>query len=206
MAYTIIIGCLIANVFLFPIGKALTRAVAKVIQVRYTYLACAIIMFCFAGAFAASGHVKELILTAGILILSYILTILDIDNTPLLLGMILEPIMEKYFVSASMAYDRDYSIFVRRPISLVILIITVVMVISMMRVNRRVNALNAQQEAAMAAEHADMGSVEDAVSAVKTVAEDTEGTFTSELADAVFEREHVKADPEVKANMESKDN
>ena len=128
MAYTIIIGCLVANIFLYPIGKALTRAVAKVIQVRYTYLACAIIMFCFAGAFAASGHVKELILTAAILILSYVLTILDIDNTPLLLGMILEPIMEKYFVSASMAYDRDYSIFIRRPISLVILIITVVMV------------------------------------------------------------------------------
>ena len=80
-------------------------------------------MFCFAGAFAASGHVKELILTAAILILSYVLTILDIDNTPLL-GMILEPIMEKYFVSASMAYDRDYSIFVRRPISAVILIVT----------------------------------------------------------------------------------
>lgn len=38
--------------------------------------------------------------------------------------MILEPIMEKYFVSASMAYDRDYSIFVRRPISAVILIVT----------------------------------------------------------------------------------
>ena len=54
MAYTIIIGCLVANIFLYPIGKALTRAVAKVIQVRYTYLACAIIMFCFAGAFAAA--------------------------------------------------------------------------------------------------------------------------------------------------------
>ena len=81
--------------------------------------------------------------------------------------MILEPIMEKYFVSASMAYDRDYSIFVRRPISLVILIITVVMVISMMRVNRRVNALNAEQEAAMAAEHEQMGSAEDAVRAVE---------------------------------------
>ena len=156
MAYTIILGCLVANIFLYPIGKALTRGVAKIVQVRYTYLAPVIIMFCFAGAFAASGHYKELILTAAILIFSYILTVLDIDNTPLLLGMILEDIMEKYFVSASMSYDRDYSIFVRRPISLVILIITVVMVISMMRVNKRVNKLNAEQEAKMEAEHAAM--------------------------------------------------
>ena len=196
MAYTIILGCLVANIFLYPIGKALTRAVAKIIQVRYTYLACAIIMFCFAGAFAASGHYKELILTAAILILSYILTLLDIDNTPLLLGMILEPIMEKYFVSASMAYDRDYSIFVRRPISLVILIITVVMVFSMMRVNRRVNRLNAEQEAKMEAEHAAMGSDTDASEAMAQAEAVTEESFESAIAGAVFEKEHVKATPE----------
>ena len=163
---------------------------------RYTYLACAIIMFCFAGAFAASGHYKELVLTAAILILSYVLTILDIDNTPLLLGMILEPIMEKYFVSASMAYDRDYSIFVRRPISLVILIITVVMVASMMRVNKRVNALNAQQEAAMAAEHEKMGSDEAASKAVTSAEDAANESFESAIAGAVFEREHVKSNPD----------
>ena len=196
MAYTIILGCLVANIFLYPIGKALTRAVAKIIQVRYTYLACAIIMFCFAGAFAASGHYKELILTAAILIFSYILTLLDIDNTPLLLGMILEPIMEKYFVSASMSYDRDYSIFVRRPISLVILIVTVVMVFSMMRVNRRVNRLNAEQEAAMAAEHAQFGSDADAAKAVEAAKAVTEESFESAIAGAVFEQEHVKATPD----------
>ena len=196
MAYTIILGCLVANIFLYPIGKALTRAVAKIIQVRYTYLACAIIMFCFAGAFAASGHYKELILTAAILIFSYILTLLDIDNTPLLLGMILEPIMEKYFVSASMSYDRDYSIFVRRPISLVILIVTVVMVFSMMRVNRRVNRLNAEQEAAMAAEHAQFGSDADAAKAVEAAQAVTEESFESAIAGAVFEQEHVKATPD----------
>ena len=196
MAYTIILGCLVANIFLYPIGKALTRAVAKIIQVRYTYLACAIIMFCFAGAFAASGHYKELILTAAILIFSYILTLLDIDNTPLLLGMILEPIMEKYFVSASMSYDRDYSIFVRRPISLVILIVTVVMVFSMMRVNRRVNRLNAEQEAAMAAEHAQFGSDDDAAKAVEAAQAVTEESFESAIAGAVFEQEHVKATPD----------
>ena len=47
-------------------------------------------------------------------------------------------------------------LFLRRPISAVILIITVVMVISMMKVNKKVNELNAKQEAEMAAEHAKM--------------------------------------------------
>ena len=156
MAYTIIIGCLVANVLLAPLGLGMTRIVAKIVQVRYTYLAPVIIMFCFAGAFAATGNTKELIICAGILIFSYILTVLDIDNTPLLLGMILEDIMEQNFVTASMSYDRNYSIFITRPISAVILIVTVVLLVSMIRVNRRIAKLNAKQEAEMAAEHAKM--------------------------------------------------
>ena len=89
MAYTIILGCLIANILLFPIGLGMTRTVAKIVQVRYTYLAPLIIMFCFAGSFASTGNTKELVICAAILVFSYLLTILDIDNTPLMLGMIL---------------------------------------------------------------------------------------------------------------------
>ncbi len=156
MAYTIILGLLVANIFLAPFGLVLTRVVAKIVQVKYTYLAPVIIMFCFAGAFAATGNTKELILTAAILVFSYILTILDIDNTPLMLGLILESIMEKNFVSASMAYDRDYSVFLTRPISLVILIVTVVLLVSMMRVNARVALMDEEEQKAVDAEHVDM--------------------------------------------------
>lgn len=69
--------------------------------------------------------------------------------------MILEDIMEQNFVTASMSYERNYSIFITRPISAVILIITVVLLVSMIRVNRRVAKLNEQQEAEMAAAHAE---------------------------------------------------
>ena len=68
---------------------------------------------------------------------------------------ILEDIMEQNFVTASMSYERNYSIFITRPISAVILIITVVLLVSMIRVNRRVAKLNEQQEAEMAAAHAE---------------------------------------------------
>ena len=154
MAYTIIIGCLVANVLLAPLGLGMTRAVAKIVQVKYTYLAPVIIMFCFAGAYAATGNTKELILCAAILIFSYILTLLDISNTPLILGMILEDIMEQNFVTAAMSYDRNYSIFFTRPISAAILIITVVLLVSMMRLNKKIEALNAKQMEDIAAGHA----------------------------------------------------
>ena len=135
----------------------MTRSVAKIVQVRYTYLAPVIIMFCFAGAFAATGNTKELIITAAVLIFSYILTLLDISNTPLMLGMVLEEIMEKNFVTASMAYDKDYSIFVRRPISLAILIITVLLLVSLMRMNSKIEAMNQANIEEMEKEHAKIG-------------------------------------------------
>jgi len=153
MAYTIILGCLIANIFLYPIGKALTRGVAKIVQVRYTYLAPVIIMFCFAGAYAASNNPKELIIAAAILVFSYLITLLDISNTPLLLGMILEKIMEQNFTAAYMADNSSPLFFMHKPITVVILVITVVLLVSMLRVNARIEKLNAEQEAEMAADH-----------------------------------------------------
>ena len=98
-------------------------------------------MFCFAGAFAATGNTKELILVAAILVFSYVLVVLDISSTPLMLGMILADIMEMNFVTSMMSYDKDYLIFFKRPISCVILILTVILVISMLRINKKVEAL-----------------------------------------------------------------
>lgn len=156
MAYTIILGCLIANIFLYPIGKALTRGVAKIVQVRYTYLAPVIIMFCFAGAYAASNTPKELVIAAAILVFSYLITLLDISNTPLLLGMILEKIMEQNFTTAYMADNASPLFFLHSPISVVILVITIVLLVSMLKVNARIEKLNAEQEAEMAADHASL--------------------------------------------------
>ena len=118
---------------------------AKIIQVRYTYLAPIIIIFCFAGAFAATGNTKELVLTAAILVFSYLLTMLDISSTPLMLGMILADIMEMNFVTSMMRYNKDYTIFVKRPISCAILILTVILVVSMIRINKKVEAMNQAQ-------------------------------------------------------------
>ena len=205
MAYTIILGCLIANILLYPIGLGITRAVAKIVQVRYTYLAPIIIMFCFAGSFASTGNTKELVICAAVLIFSYILTLLDIDITPLMLGMILEDIMEKNFVTASMAYNRDYTIFVRRPISLVILVLTVLLLISLMRMNKKIEALNQANIEAMEKEHAEMEK-EEAEEAAKAAAE--AGQEAKAAAEADQEAvETVEADKEkVAEKTESEEN
>ncbi|NDL67004.1 tripartite tricarboxylate transporter permease [Anaerotalea alkaliphila] len=145
-AYAIICGILIANILLYLIGVIFTKQVAKIVQVRYSYLGPLIIAFCFAGAFAANGSPYEIILMLGILVLSYILTVLDISVIPIMLGMILAPIMEQNFINSMIIYDGDLLIFFKRPISLVILVLTVVLVWSFTKVNRKVDKMNQAHE------------------------------------------------------------
>ena len=144
-AYSIMIGKLVTAFMLIVIGLVFTRLVARIVRVRYSYLTPVIVMFCFAGAFAATGHIKEVTIAAGMLILSYILNVLKISAIPLMLGMILTPIMERNFITGMLAHGNDISIFVRRPVALGILVLTVVLTWSLLRVNRKVMAT---QEAA----------------------------------------------------------
>ena len=145
ITYSIILGTLIANIALILVGLVFTRLISKIVQVRYTYLAPVIIMCCFAGAFAATGNVKELVITGGLLVVSYIFVVLDISTIPLMLGMILADIMELNFVTTMMSYDGDFLIFFKRPITIVILILTVVLTFSLIRLNNKVNKLNEDQ-------------------------------------------------------------
>ena len=142
IAYTIIIGVLVANFLLFFIGKVFTKQVAKIVSVKYSYLGPLIITFCFAGAYAANGSKYEVILMMAILVISYILSMLKISVIPIMLGMILAPILESNFVNAMTIYNGDLLIFFKRPISLIILILTVILVWSFMRVNKKVNEIN----------------------------------------------------------------
>ncbi|ONI43290.1 hypothetical protein AN640_06510 [Candidatus Epulonipiscium fishelsonii] len=145
IAYSIILGTLVANILLIFVGAICTRAVAKIVQVKYTYLAPVIILFCFAGSFAATGNIKELVITAALLVVSYLFVLLDFSIIPLMLGMILADIMEMNFVTSMMSYDNDFFIFFKKPITLGILILTVILLVSLIRLNKRVSKLSDEQ-------------------------------------------------------------
>lgn len=153
-AYGIMIGIIIANLFLYVLGKIFTRGVAKIVQVRYSYLGPLIMAFCFAGAFAANSSKYEIILMLGLFVIAYVLNKLDISVIPIMLGMILGPIIEQNFVNSMIIYDGDYLIFFKRPISLIILILTVIMVYSVIRVNKKVEKISKEN---IEEEHVNVG-------------------------------------------------
>ncbi|MCG8479612.1 MAG: tripartite tricarboxylate transporter permease [Spirochaetales bacterium] len=140
ITYSIIIGFLISNILLLILGKIVTKRVSRIINLPYGFLGINIILFCFAGAFAASGNINEMLLIVPLAILSYGLHILGFSVIPTMLGLILGPIIELNFTRSMIVSGGDLFIFVKEPISLAILILALVFTVLILRMNRSLDS------------------------------------------------------------------
>ena len=138
--YSIIIGLIICNIFLYILGTVFTKQIAKVIKIPYRILGVAISLFCFAGAFANSGNIWEMLLIVPLAVAGYFLGLLGFSVIPMMLGLILGPIMENNFTRSMIVYDNDLLIFFKEPISLGILIFAVIFTILIVRMNNQIHA------------------------------------------------------------------
>jgi putative tricarboxylic transport membrane protein len=143
--YSIIVGLVICNILLYFLGKIFTKQVSKVIRIPYKNLGIAISLFCFAGAFANSGNVWEMVLIVPLAAAGYFLGLLGFSVIPMMLGLILGPIVENNFTRSMIVYDNDVLIFFKEPISCAILVIAVVFTILITRMNKQIEALAAEQ-------------------------------------------------------------
>ena len=150
--YSIIIGLIICNVILYVLGRLFTKQIAKVIKIPYNVLGIAIALFCFAGAFANSGNIWEMLLIVPLAAAGYFLNKLGFSVIPMMLGLILGPIVENNFTRSMIVYNNDLLIFFKEPISCGILIFAVLFTILIVRMNNRIEGQGAEAEKMMARE------------------------------------------------------
>jgi putative tricarboxylic transport membrane protein len=136
--YSIIIGLIICNIFLFILGTIFTKQISKVIKIPYKILGIAISLFCFAGAFANSGSIYEMFLIVPLAAAGYFLGKLGFSVIPMMLGLILGPIVENNFTRSMIVYDNDLFIFFKEPISCAILIFAVIFTFLIVRMNNQI--------------------------------------------------------------------
>ncbi len=135
--YAIIIGLIVCNILLYILGSIFTKQISKVIKIPYKILGIAISLFCFAGAFANSGSIYEMILIVPLAIAGYYLGLLGFSVIPMMLGLILGPIVENNFTRSMIVYDNDLLIFFKEPISCGILIFAVIFTFLIIRMNNK---------------------------------------------------------------------
>ena len=126
--YAIIGGMILANIVMIGLGFVAALSFATLMKVPAAVLNTFIIVFCFLGAYALRNDMADVWLTMLFGILGFVMRRWDLPIPPLVMGVILGPMAEQYFLTSMVSHANDVSIFVTRPVSAVILLLSALMV------------------------------------------------------------------------------
>ena len=127
----------IGNLMLVILNLPLIGIWVKLLQVPYSYLFPSIIILCCIGTFTLNSSTADVMVMTVFGVIGYALRKLESEPAPLLLGLVLGPMLEEYFRRAMVLSDGDWSIFVRRPISLGFLLLALALLLAVALPNIR---------------------------------------------------------------------
>jgi len=102
----------------------------SLLRLPYKYLYPAILVFCAIGVYSISNNVFDVMVAAAFGAIGYGLIKLGFEPAPLMLAMVLGPQMEENLRRAMRSVRGDATIFVTRPISLVLLVLAAAMLVA----------------------------------------------------------------------------
>ena len=116
------ISMLVGNFILLVLNVPLVKLWTKILDIPYSTLYPFILFVCCIGAYTMRNSMEDIILIAVLGIFGYGIMMLKINPVPFMLGFILGPKLEVVFRRALLINDGNFSVFVERPISLIILL------------------------------------------------------------------------------------
>jgi putative tricarboxylic transport membrane protein len=121
LVWALIASMLVGNVILLIINLPLAPLFATLLRIPYFFLAPVILAVSLVGAYAATLDVATVWMCLGFGILGWVMMRLDIPRPPLVLAVVLAPLMETSLRQALLLSFGEFSIFIDRPISLMLL-------------------------------------------------------------------------------------
>ncbi|WEX07984.1 tripartite tricarboxylate transporter permease [Chelativorans sp. AA-79] len=137
MFWALVTSMLIGNVILVLLNLPLVGLWVKLISVPYTVLYPAILMFCLIGLYGIENSSFNVYVAAVFGLVGFLLSRLRCEPAPLLLGFILGPLLEENLRRSLLLSKGDFSIFISRPISLLLLLLAAVLLLSTILPNLR---------------------------------------------------------------------
>jgi putative tricarboxylic transport membrane protein len=120
--YTIFVGFMICNLVMIIAGLACAKFFSELMRVPEVILSAFIISFCLIGAFALRNDLTDVWFMVIFGIVGYFMRRYDLPTPPMILGLILGPMAEKYFITSMIGEANDATIFFRRPVSGVLMV------------------------------------------------------------------------------------
>ncbi|MEP1208799.1 MAG: tripartite tricarboxylate transporter permease [Rhizobiaceae bacterium] len=124
IAYAIFIAFFLANILVLALQSGALRGFVLITKVRMYVLASIILVYCGIGVFSLNNIVNDMWTLAIFGVIGYIMRILKFPLAPMILGVVLGPIAERW-LSRSLALSTDVSEFFTHPWSLFFIIVSV---------------------------------------------------------------------------------
>jgi putative tricarboxylic transport membrane protein len=115
----------VGNLLLVVLNLPLIGVWVRMLRVPYQVLFPAIVVFAAIGCYSLGLNAWDVHLIAGLGVIGYLLIRWGCEPAPLLLGFVLGPLLEENLRRALIISRGDPSVFVTRPISLVLLLLAV---------------------------------------------------------------------------------
>ena len=123
LVWTLIASLYVGNVMLLLLNLPLIRVWVKVLEVPRPLLYAGILVFATLGVYSLSGSTVEVFVMYAIGVLGFFMRRYDFPIAPVILGVILGPLMEVQARRALVGSGNDLSVFVGRPLTVVLLLI-----------------------------------------------------------------------------------
>jgi putative tricarboxylic transport membrane protein len=117
VAYTIFGTMLVSLIGMCLIGYLFVRALVRVLELPEAVVSAFVVAFCFVGTLAARNSVNDLWVILAFGLLGWLFERFRLPLAPMVLGVILGPMAEGYFMTTMISYGNDWTIFLTRPLS-----------------------------------------------------------------------------------------
>lgn len=126
----VIISMYIGNIFLLIINLPLIPYIARVLAIPRPLLISLVITFCLIGIYSVSFNTFDLYLLLVFGVLGYLMKRLAFPLAPFILAFILGEMMETALRQSLTLSNGDWTVFIQKPVSLVMLIIAALLLLS----------------------------------------------------------------------------
>jgi len=124
------IGFIAANVFFGIFGLMMAGFLSKLIMISKRSLIPIIMVLAIVGSFAMQNNVFDIFLMLLLGIFGYLVRKIHVPLGPIVLALILGPMVEENFRKSLVMSYGDYSVFIVRPISAVLLLLALISVVT----------------------------------------------------------------------------
>ena len=123
--YSIIILMVFANILILIVGLITTKLSYRILDIPKEIIWISVVLLCVVGSYAINNSIADVYITIISGVIGFFLRRMKFPIGPLILGILMGKIIEPNLRRALIIHNGDWSVFLTRPISLVLILLSI---------------------------------------------------------------------------------